>query len=75
MKYYVTADIHGFYSILRSSLEDAGYFQDKDPHKLIILGDLFDRGKEALQLQDFILDLMGRDEVLRRIDKGIVSLK
>ena len=64
MKYYVTADIHGFYSILRSSLEDAGYFQDKDPHKLIILGDLFDREKEAHQLQDFILKLMDRGEVI-----------
>lgn len=44
MKYYVTADVHGFYSILHDALEEAGFFTETQPHKLIILGDLFDRG-------------------------------
>ena len=54
MKYYVTADIHGFYSIFLRSLTEAGYFTDPEPHKLIVLGDLFDRGREAKALQKFI---------------------
>ena len=54
MKYYVTADIHGFYSIFLQALTDAGYFTDPEPHKLVILGDLFDRGREAKALQKFI---------------------
>lgn len=56
MKYYVTADIHGFFSIFIHALSNAGYFTDPEPHKLVILGDLFDRGKEAEDLQDFLLD-------------------
>ena len=40
MKYYVTADTHGFYSVLREALEKAGYFDDREERKLIILGDL-----------------------------------
>ncbi len=64
MKYYVTTDIHGFFSILQSAMEDIGYYSDPEPHKLVILGDLFDRGSEAAELQRFILDLMEKDEVI-----------
>ena len=64
MRYYVTADVHGFFSELKSTLEEKGFFEDKEPHKLIVCGDLFDRGEEALQLQAFILDLMEKDQVI-----------
>lgn len=64
MRYYVVADVHGFYQALMGSLETQGFFTDTQPHKLIICGDLFDRGTEALQLQEFILDLMKKDQVI-----------
>ena len=64
MKYYVVSDIHGFYGILRDELEKAGFFSDQEPHKLLVLGDLFDRGKEAVKLQDFIINLMNEDKVI-----------
>jgi len=41
MKYYVTADVHGFFSELKDALDEAGFFEDKEPHKLIICGDIF----------------------------------
>ena len=64
MKYYVTADVHGFYTLMVAALEKAGYFADTTPHKLVILGDLFDRGHEAKELQSFVLDLMDRNEII-----------
>ena len=64
MKYYVVADVHGFCSILTETLKEKGFFEDKEPHKLIICGDLFDRGQEAEELQKFILELMEKDEVI-----------
>lgn len=64
MKYYVTADIHGFYTILLRKLKEKGFFDDKEPHKLVICGDVFDRGHEAKKLQKFILDLIRKDEVV-----------
>ncbi len=64
MKYYVVADVHGFYSELITALTEKGFFEDKSPHKLIVCGDLFDRGKEAVKLQEFIIDLMNKDEVI-----------
>ena len=64
MKYYVTADVHGFFDEFRSALDAAGYFRDTGPHKLIICGDLFDRGQQALKLQEFILTLLEKDEAI-----------
>lgn len=64
MKYYVASDIHGFYSKFHKALTEAGFFVDVEPHKLVILGDIFDRGSEAEKLQAFILELMERDEVI-----------
>lgn len=64
MKYYIVSDVHGFCSILKKSLQKKGFFDDKGPKKLVVGGDLFDRGKEAVELQNFILELMERDEVI-----------
>lgn len=64
MRYYVTSDTHGFFTPFKAALTEAGFFADKEPHKLVVCGDLFDRGQEALALQDFILDLMDKDQVI-----------
>ncbi len=64
MKYYVVADVHGFYTELYEALEEQGFFADKEPHKLIVCGDLLDRGGEAIKIQSFIEDLINKDEVI-----------
>ena len=57
------ADVHGFYTEMISALKEKGYFDDKSPHKLIVCGDLFDRGSEAKEMQ--------RSIVWMKIMKGI----
>jgi len=64
MKYYITADVHGFYTEFHKALDTAGYFADPEPHRLIILGDVFDRGQEAAEMQRFILSLLEQDAVI-----------
>lgn len=64
VKYYVAADVHGFYTLFREALENAGFFKETEPHKLIILGDLFDRGQEAKEMQEFILKLLDEEQVI-----------
>lgn len=64
MKYYVVSDVHGYYTQLMTALEEKGFFKDEGEHKLIVCGDLFDRGMEAKELQEFILYLMETDEVI-----------
>lgn len=64
MKYYVTADVHGYFRELKNALQTQGFFAERSPHKLIVCGDLYDRGEEALALQAFIRDLLSRDQVI-----------
>lgn len=64
MKYYVVADVHGFYSAMVKALNDNGFFDDKEPHKLIVCGDMMDRGQEALEMQAFMVDLMEKGELI-----------
>ena len=64
MKYYVVADVHGYYSVMKKALKDAGFFNEKKPHKLVICGDLLDRGKEAKQMVEFAYQLMKEDKLI-----------
>ena len=64
MKYYVVSDIHGYYTALQKALKKSGYYKDEGQKKLIICGDLCDRGYEAKEVQDFVLELMKKDEVI-----------
>lgn len=53
------------YQIWRSYAVD-GILQPlpREEKKLVICGDLFDRGRETLKVQEFVLNLLHRDEVL-----------
>jgi serine/threonine protein phosphatase 1 len=64
MKYYVVSDVHGHYSILHDTLEKAGFFSDTEPHKLVICGDLLDRGAETVEMQAFLISLLRQDLVI-----------
>lgn len=64
MRYYVVSDVHGFYKELRSALDNKGFFDDKEPHKLIMCGDALDRGCETLEMQRFMLNLFNNDELI-----------
>lgn len=64
IKYYVISDPHGFYSEMIKAITEKGFFEDKEPHKLIVCGDMMDRGNEALKMQEFMLDLLNKDELI-----------
>ena len=64
MKYYVVSDVHSYLSKLKTTLKKKGYFDDKEPHKLIICGDLFDRGRETVKMQNFVKELLDKDQVI-----------
>ena len=63
MRYYVAADVHGFYDKFMEKLTEAGFFRDPEPHKLVVCGDLFDRGEGTLQLQEDEKGLFGTIQV------------
>ena len=59
-KYFVTTDVHSFFDIFHQALLDKGFEIDNPEHKLIICGDLFDRGEQALELLNFVQGLGDR---------------
>ncbi len=55
MKYFVSSDIHGFYDQWIMALKEKGFDINNPEHKIIVCGDLFDRGRQPKQIIDFIL--------------------
>lgn len=62
MNYYCMADVHGFYDEMLVALKQSGYYKDENPKKIVLLGDLFDRGKQTLELQSFAENLVQTGE-------------
>ena len=65
MKYFVSADIHGFYTEWQKSLEELGFDINNPEHMIIICGDLFDRGHQPKEIIDFILSNKGKFILIR----------
>lgn len=64
IKYFICSDIHGFYSILRQELKKKRFSLKNPNHILVICGDLFDRGDEAIELLNFIYDLYKQNRLI-----------
>ena len=60
MKYFVSSDIHGFFDEWQDALNKIGFDIDNPDHKIIVCGDLFDRGKQAVKLYKFVKSLGNR---------------
>lgn len=64
MKFYVIADPHGHYDILMKTLDESGFFTDPEPCKLIVCGDLLDRGTEPDEMQRLMAGLLKQDRLI-----------
>ena len=65
-KYFITSDIHSFYSEFITALSKAHFDIDNKDHILIICGDIFDRGDEAIQLYNWLKQLPSDRKILIR---------
>lgn len=57
MKYFITSDIHSFYTPLKTELDKSGFDINNSDHILIICGDIFDRGDETIELYNFLISI------------------
>ncbi len=57
MKYFVSSDIHGFYDEWMTALNNAKFDKNNPEHKIIVCGDLFDRGRQPKEIINFINDM------------------
>ena len=55
--YFITSDIHSFYTPFIEALNNSGFDLNNKEHILIIAGDLMDRGSETIKLLKFIKSL------------------
>lgn len=59
-RYFITSDVHGFFNELMVALNSKGFDVNNSDHKLIILGDLFDRGPDNRKVYEFAKSLGDR---------------
>ena len=60
IKYFVASDIHSYFDIFHTELQKMGFETGNPDHKLIICGDLFDRGDQTVELFRFVQSLGDR---------------
>ena len=54
MEYFVISDIHSHYDSMITALNKAMYDSTNNNHHLLVLGDLFDRGKQANEVLNYL---------------------
>ncbi len=59
-KFFVLADIHAFYKPMMRALKEKGFDRDDPRHKVILLGDMLDRGDAAKETFGFFAGLGDR---------------
>lgn len=55
-KYFIFSDVHGEYDALSTALREAGYDSTNKTHKLVSLGDDFDRGPSSKQVYSLLMN-------------------
>lgn len=63
MAYYVLSDPHGCFEQTFDALTEKGFFSAKE-NKIILCGDLLDRGKEAVLMSEFFTDLYQNGQLI-----------
>lgn len=64
MKYFVTSDIHSFIDPFFTGLVNSGFDNYNPQHILVICGDAFDRGKEAVRLYKYLKELHSKGRLI-----------
>lgn len=57
MKYFVIADVHGFYKEMIHALNEAGFDPNNENHTLISCGDVIDRGPDSTKIIKYLINL------------------
>ena len=63
-KYFIVSDIHSFYTPLITALEKNGFDMNNPEHILVVLGDVFDRGYQSLEVYAFLTIALSEDRVI-----------
>ena len=56
-KFFVTSDIHSYYTELITALNNAGFDANNEDHYLVVCGDYFDRGTQSKEMYEYLMSL------------------
>lgn len=65
MKYFVVSDIHSFFDEFKKAIDEAGFDPRNENHTLVICGDLFDRGRQPIELIRYLNHEVPRKILIR----------
>ena len=66
MKYFIVSDLHSFATELKLALKRAGFQKTNKEHCIVVVGDIFDRGDETLELYNFLSSIPKKRCILIR---------
>ena len=64
IKYFCSSDIHSFYDEWLDALNNRGFDLTDSNHKIIICGDLFDRGDRSRECFEFVKKLADENRLI-----------
>ena len=57
MKLFACSDLHSFFTPFKKALDEKGFEPNNPDHLLVVLGDVFDRGGESVEMFNFLNSL------------------
>ena len=64
IKYFCSSDIHSFYTEWMLALNSKGFDINNPEHKIIVCGDLLDRGDETVECIEFMQRLVSENRAI-----------
>jgi serine/threonine protein phosphatase 1 len=64
MKYFVISDIHSNYNIMIDALNEKEFNFNDPNHKIILVGDAFDRGTDPVGMYLFIKEMINKNKLI-----------
>ena len=63
-KIFFCSDIHGYYDVMINTLKFKGFDENNPNHLLVVLGDIFDRGDQAVQVYEYLKRLTDKKKAV-----------
>ena len=73
--YFVSSDVHGFFSIYYKTLKRKGFDINNKNHIIVLCGDCWDRGNEAIEMLDFLKSVPKDRRILIRGNHELLFLQ
>lgn len=64
MKYFICSDLHGEFNGLMEAIKTNGYDENNPEHKLVVAGDIFDRGSDSVKIYEYLKRLTDENKAI-----------